>query len=213
MYVMSSISPLISRKKTRAQPALSLLPGVTGMDLPLARLHEACGLARHRFALWLAARLEGPVLWIAPDWTSQRLNPAGVAPIIDPGRLIFVHPRRPEDVLWCMEEALRAGVVALAIADLPGLPGLTQVRRMHLAAETGAKEGAGQTPLGLLLSPGNGGAQGVETRWHLAPDHGDKPGQWQLQRLRARTAPPANWTLTFAPESPLPRLHGALTPA
>ena len=132
------------------------------MDLPLARLHEACGSARHRFALWLAARLTGPVLWIAPDWTRDRLSPAGITSLIDPTRLIFVHARRPEDVLWCMEETLRTGAVALTVADLPGPPGLTQVRRMHLAAETGAREGAGQTPLGLLLTPGDGGAQG---RW------------------------------------------------
>ncbi len=201
---MASPHPLLTRQKAQEGPALSLLPQIAGMNLALARLHEACGPARHRFALWLAARTQGPVLWIATDWTQERLNPCGVAQIIDPGRLIFVNPHRPDDVLWCMEETLRSGALALVVADLPGLPGLTQVRRMHLAAETGAREGAGQAPLGLLLTPGKGGAQGVETRWHLAPDHSETPGLWHLSRLRARTAPPADWRLAFVPGAPLP---------
>lgn len=196
-----SAHPLLSRKSAPKGPVLSLLPG---LSLPLARLHEACGPARTRFALWLAARVKGPVLWIAPAWTPERLNPCGLRQIIDPARLLFVSAQRPEDVLWCMEESLRAGAVSLAVADLPGLPSLTQVRRMHLAAETGTRDGAGQTPLGLLLTPGDGGAAGVETRWHLAPDHAQSPGHWHLRRIRARTAPPANWRLAHVPEEALP---------
>lgn len=201
---MVSAASLRAHQSAKPVPALTLLPQV---ELALARLHEACGPARHRFALWLAGTLTGPVLWIAPDWTKDRLCPSGIAKLIEPARLILVHPKRPEDVLWCMEECLRSGAVSLAIADLPGPPGLTQVRRMHLAAETGAREGAGQTPLGLLLTPAQGGAQGVETRWHLAPDHTERPGHWELRRLRARTAPPAAWRLTQDHKSARPRIE------
>jgi protein ImuA len=45
---------------------------------------------------------------------------AGVREEIDPGRLIFVDPTRPEDILWSMEEALRTGIVPLVVADLIG---------------------------------------------------------------------------------------------
>ncbi|MEX0309575.1 MAG: ImuA family protein [Tateyamaria sp.] len=180
--------------------------------LALGRVHEACGPARHRLALWLAAQTTGPVLWIAPDWSTETLNPCGMMPFLDPARLILVQPKRAEDVLWSMEEALRSGAVALAVADLPGLPGLTPVRRMHLAAEKGGT-GKGAAPLGLLLTPGMGGAQGVESRWHLAPDHAGSPGRWRLTRLRARTAPEQAWSVTRHPDHPLPRISGAIKAA
>ncbi|THH37370.1 hypothetical protein E4Z66_10700 [Aliishimia ponticola] len=186
--------PLLGRRPVRAGPSLALLPDKDELNLHCGRLHEACGPARRNFALWLAARCTGPVLWVRPLWEVDRLNADGVADWVDPARIIFVDARRPEDVLWCLEEALRAGAVPLVIGDLPGLPGLTQVRRLHLAAETGGTQGA-YVPLGLILTPGMGGAQGVESRWHLAPDHAGGAEQWQLARLRARTAPEARWTL------------------
>lgn len=194
-YPMSSVSPLLSRAPARPRPGLSLLNGCADMSLAHGRLHEACGPARQRFALWVAARTQGPVLWIAPAWAAGQMNACGIATIIDPARLIFITPRRPEDVLWSMEEALRSGAVGLAVADVPGLPGLTHVRRMHLAAEAGGQN-RDAPPLGVLLTPGPGGAQGVETRWALTPAHKGPDMSWRLDRLRARTAPPKSWTIT-----------------
>jgi len=183
-------------------PVLPLLGGIgaEGIAMSCGRVHEACGPARHTLALWLAAQSTGPVLWISAAWTPNRLHTDGMVDWVDPGRFIFVEAIRAEDILWSLEETLRAGAVPLVIGDLPGLPGLTQVRRMHLAAETGGQEGP-HIPLGLLLTPDAGGAQGVESRWHLAPDHATAPGQWQLQRLRARTAPQARWTIQRPPET------------
>ncbi len=159
--------------------------------LRLMRVHEACGPARRTFAMWLAGQMRGVVLWISPLRGADRPNPDGICAFGDPARFIFVTPRRDADLLWCVEEALRAGAVALVVADLPGAPSLTPVRRMHLAAQTGAE--AGMAPLGLLLTPGDGGAQGVETRWHMAPRHEAGHRQWQLERRRARTLAPKAW--------------------
>ncbi len=174
------------------------VPFLGRFGLPAGRAHEFCGPARRRLALWLARGTEGPVMWIRPAWHPDRLHMAGVRAEIVPGRLVFVEPVRTEDLLWSMEEALRAGIVPLVVTELTDPPGLTPVRRLHLAAEAGAAR-TGRAPLGLLLTPGGGGAAGVETRWRLDPGHvaPDAEG-WRLSRLRAREAPPGTWRVRRA---------------
>lgn len=185
--------PLLSRRPHRAGPQLSL---PFAEELALARVHEACGRARRSFALMIAAQTTGHIYWIAPPWCPDQLHSDGVRGFIDPARLTYLSPTRPEDVLWCMEEILRSGTVPFVVADLPGLPGLTAVRRLHLAAEAGLSEGI-CLPLGLLLTPETGGAQGVESRWHMDPAHEADVHLWRLQRLRARTAPQKTWHITY----------------
>ncbi|NOD29799.1 ImuA family protein [Ruegeria atlantica] len=183
---------LLGHKTARQAPGVKLHPQIT---LELGRVHEACGPARRSFAMWLADQTQGPVLWISPAWEPGQLNPDGMMAFADPARFIFVHPTRAEDLLWCLEEALRSGAIPLIIGDLPGAPGLTPVRRMHLAAEQGGA--MGRAPLGLLLTPGDGGAQGVETRWHMAATHRDEARIWALTRRRARALPPVTWQATM----------------
>lgn len=180
-------SHLLTRGAHRPRPGLNVLGEMT---LAPGRVHEFCGPARRTLAAMVAARTEGDVFWIAPSWTLGGPHPDGLQRFLSPARMTFVSPRRPEDLFWCMEEVLRAGVVPLVVADLPAPPALTPVRRLHLAAETG-----GQSPLGLILTP-EGAAQGVESRWSLAPRHHGEEGEaWRLERLRARTAPRAAWTV------------------
>jgi protein ImuA len=191
---MSHDAPALPRPALRPAP----LPG--RLDLVRGRVHEFCGPARRTLALVAAAELgPGPVVWIAPPWADGRLHPEGVRPFLDPGRLVFVAPRRAEDLLWCLEETLRAGAVAAAVAELVEPPGLTAVRRLQLAAAAAAGGVAGGGPTGLLLTPGDGGAAGVETRWHLAPRHAGEAEVWQLERRRARAAPPAAWRVEADP--------------
>lgn len=183
-----------ARRLTKPQLVPPDLPVAGPLAFRLGRTHEVCGPARAALAVRVAARLSGPVVWIRPAWQAERLNPDGLRPTLDPARLIFVDARRGDDILWCLEEALRAGAVPLAVAEVPEPPALTPVRRLHLACETGG-ETAGRPPLALLLTPGRGGAAGVESRWFMAPAHAPGRTAWRLERLRARTAPPAAWTL------------------
>ncbi len=185
---------LLARDPLRHRPSLLLGPD---MPLALARVHECGGSARHTFAIWVAMRTRGPVMWITQRHSPNRLNPDGMAPFVQPGRFLFVTPDRAPDLLWCMEEALRSGAVPLVVGDLPEPPPLTPVRRLHLAAETGTREGV-LHPLGLILTPGAGGAPGVETRWQFHPAHAPDREEWHLTRLRARSAPVRSWAVALS---------------
>ncbi|MCE6957830.1 hypothetical protein LAZ40_02005 [Cereibacter sphaeroides] len=183
---------LLDRHGTRVRPMQRLVGDLT---LSRMRVHEFCGPARRLLAVLLMAAGTGPVVWIHPGWRPERLYPDGMRDFAEPGRLILVRARRPEDLLWSMEEALRSGAAPLVVAELPEPPPLTPVRRLHLAAEAGAETAAAlgaEPPLGVILTPETGGAAGVETRWHCRPW---PEGRWRLDRLRARMEPPAGWIL------------------
>jgi protein ImuA len=178
-------------------------PGTLGLGLLRGRVHEFCGPARVALAAMILRESRGAVIWISPGWQSERIYAAGLVAYADPARLIYARARRAEDLLWAAEEALRSGAAPVVVVELPDLPGLTPVRRLHLAAEAGAEMARHRgrlPPLGLLLTPGMGGAQGVESRWHLAARPSgttliDTREAWALSRLRARMEPPASWHL------------------
>jgi protein ImuA len=200
--------PLLSPSGGKARPAQPLLGQ---LRLVRGRVHELCGPARQMLVAFLMRESSGPVIWIRPGWQAERLHCDGLSPLADPARLIVVNAPRGEEVLWAMEETLRSGAVALVVAEPQGLPGLTGVRRLHLAAEAGmeaARMAGGLAPLGLILSPQDGGAPGVESRWHMAPCHAAGVWRWRLSRLRARSEPPRDWLVgTDKPGQPrlLPR--------
>jgi protein ImuA len=180
-------------KKEYSPSLIELWPNI---NLALGRVHEACGPNRRSLAMMIAQKLQGHIFWITPEWNTDFLHSDGVMSFINPGRLTFINPKRSEDILWTMEEILRSGIVPLVIADLPGIPALTPVRRLNLATETGTAEGK-YSPLGLLLTPGYGGAPGIESRWHLAARHQGIKNIWQLERMRSRREPPNSWRLSY----------------
>lgn len=214
-----------------AQPIANLRADLARLTLPHARLrapqmfldgqfslmrgrvHEFCGPARAQLAAFVLQATAGAVVWASAAWLPERVYPYGLLPFADPNRIIFARCRRPEDILWTMEEALRSGAAPVVLGDLPQPPALTPIRRLHLAAEAGAEAARARgrpAPLGLILSPQMGGAQGVESRWHFqcAPSGMTMPepqSTWVLARLRARDAPPARWGVT--------RLKGQITAA
>lgn len=192
------------------------------LELARGRVHEIAGTARHSLAVLTAgaAAREGPVIWLQPGWRPVTLYPQGIEALAGPESrlcqaLILARCGSEADILATMEEALRAGCVALVLAEIGVTPDLRQIRRLHLAAAEGVaraaaerrKNGA-QAPLGLLLAQERADSRidGVESRWALHPlppatradtRNGVAP-RWRLERLRARDAAPAQWLLADA---------------
>lgn len=83
-------------------------------DLRARRVHEVEGRGRRAFALFQAARHPGPLVWIlpshAPELPMLRGLPRGVGE-----RLHLFRPMGETDLLWCIEEALRAVPVSLVL--------------------------------------------------------------------------------------------------
>lgn len=157
------------------------------MALTRGRVHELAGSARQVLAVLAAAaaaREGGAVLWLRPGWRAETLCPAGMRALAGGDTalleaLIIADAPREGDILWSMEEALRAGCVALVVGEVGTAPDLRQIRRLHLAAAEGAaRAGAGSradsgagsgsgAPLGLLLAQDRADSRiaGVESRW------------------------------------------------
>lgn len=136
-----------------------------GSDEPLhllnARVHEVEGRGRIGFALFQAVRLTGPIFWIVLAHDRDRPMP-GALPDGVAERLHFIEARNEADLLWAVEEALRARPVSLVIAAPEKPISLTAGRRLQLAAEAGGT-------IGLMLIQEGKGSNAAETRWKCDP--------------------------------------------
>ncbi|WP_319530015.1 hypothetical protein [uncultured Cohaesibacter sp.] len=135
---------------------------------PLAsgRAHEVTGHGAALFAA-IACGLrtrEGrsTALWLVEDWRAEQLNPAGLAPYCDPGRLLMVRVPDHRSMQACAEEALRSGAVSVVVAEASRPLSFTAGRRLQLAAEAGGSTGI------LMIGDGMGN-NAAESRWHCAP--------------------------------------------
>lgn len=156
-----------------------------------SRVHEAEGRGRRAFALFQAARHPGPLVWILPGHVPEmpmlRGLPRGVGE-----RLHLLRPKSEIDLLWCVEEALRAAPVALVIAEPSAPLSLTAGRRFQLAAE------AGRTT-GLMLIQQDAGSNATQTRWHCdpmaSPAADSTLHQWDLNKNKRGTL--GSWVLNW----------------
>ena len=145
-----------------------------------------------------AAGAGGIALWCA---RGGGLHAPGLAAFgLDAARLVIVRAPRPEDALWTVEEALRAGI-AVAVGEAGA--GLSAARRLQLAARAGG---------GLcLLLPPPGRAERVlaaATRWRAAPAPaaprpGGGPGapRWRLALTHCRGGAPRGWIVEWNHET------------
>ena len=122
---------------------------------------RAAGLA---FALArIPAADARPLLFVLPgDWRRDWGLPCphGLAA----PELLIVLPRRAEDALWAMEQALRSGACAAVIGAIEQAT-LTQTRRLDFAAREGS---AGA----ILLRRHNNGLSAARRRWRIAAQPG-----------------------------------------
>jgi protein ImuA len=148
----------------------------------------------------LAATQDGMVLWCLPR--PDLYGPGLAAHGLDPGRLVLVRAARDAEILWAMEEGLRAPGI-IAVAGEVGALGAVASRRLQLAAER-----SGITAF-LLRRWRDGGQAARErvlpnaavTRWRIAalpsqPPRGE-PGiglpRWRVELLRCRGGVPGCW--------------------
>jgi len=186
--------------------------GVLGGGLEGGILHEiaaareaeiaaACG-----FALLLAARTAGPVIWIAEDMALYESGtPYG--PGLDdlglhPERFIMVAAPKSRDVLWAVEETLSCRGMGAVIGEIRQASlDLTATRRLSLAAGR-----CGAVALLLRSAPGRD-ASAAATRWIVkavpsqakprAMTLGPGPPRFALSLVRNRRGPPGSWVLEW----------------
>ena len=146
---------------------------------------------------------QGPVLWCLrrPDLYGPGLLAYG----LDPARLVLVRARRDDEILWAVEEGLRAGPasgLAAVVGEIGQLP-MVAGRRLQLAAER-----SGVTAL-VLRRWRNAAEAAAErdrpsaalTRWRIAAlpsaEIANEPGigrpRWRVALLRVRGGEPGSW--------------------
>ena len=164
-----------------------------------ARTHEVWGPSAPAFAFALAAYVRHKnaktVLWAREAWQTEQINPVGFSSYIDPQNLLIAQAASHVDVLATAEEALRSGRVALVIMELSQPIGLTEGRRLQLAAQEG-------DAMGLCLLPEGMGSNAAQTRWRCSPvfdetaQHRDSTLQrWEIIKNKSGTL--RTWTVRW----------------
>jgi protein ImuA len=147
----------------------------------------------------------GTILWCLPR--PDLYGPGIAAHGLDPGRVVLVSAPRDGEILWAMEEGLRAPGIAAVVGEVGTLPAVAS-RRLQLAAER-----SGITAF-LLRRWREGGQAARErilpnaatTRWRIAAMPSiparNEPGvgrpRWRVELLRCRGAEPACWEVEVA---------------
>jgi protein ImuA len=212
----------VGRIERPAATVYGVLPiGIAAIDraLPgggLARgaLHEILGADGDEedgalaaaLAAYILGRLtgtaDGMVLWCLPR--PDLYGPGLAAHGLDAGRVVLVRAPRDAEILWAMEEGLRAPGVAAVVGEVGTLPAVAS-RRLQLAAER-----SGTTA--FLLRRWRNDAQAAReralpnaavTRWRITalpsrPARG-KPGVgrplWRIELLHCRGGEAACWEM------------------
>lgn len=159
------------------------------------RTHEICGAGVYTFAFSLAARVRGQCIWLREKRDATQINPNGFAEFFPPSHLTIGTTKDHKQTLAVAEEALRSGAVSLVVLNINKPLGLTEGRRLQLAARDGKSTG-------LVIIPEDMGSNAAETRWHCAPvfDLKDSTLQkWKLIKNKSGTL--GVWYVRWNPTS------------
>ncbi len=177
------------------QGRILFITGVTRYILPMrhievpffppaaSRTHEVCGAGAYMFAFALATRLAGRTFWVCEKWDAAQINPTGFSDFVDPSTLTTCRTHNQIETLAVSEEALRSGAVSLVVLSLHKPLGLTEGRRLQLAARDGKSTGLAIIPEGM-------GSNAAETRWRCNPLFDPKDStlqRWELIKNKSGT--------------------------
>jgi protein ImuA len=202
-------SPTLEAGAGRLAFGVGPLDEALGGGLPCAALHEIAArreaevAAATGFALALAGRRHGAVLWIAEDMARLESG-APYGPGLDevglaPEAVTLVRAARPGEVLWAMEEALRCPAVGAVIGELrrPGAIDAVASRRLSLAA------GSRQALALLLRAMPDERPLAAATRWRIGAARaaprafGPGPPTFAVELTRNRYGHPGSWMLEW----------------
>ncbi|HYZ41866.1 MAG TPA: damage-inducible protein, partial [Stellaceae bacterium] len=141
---------------------------------------------------------------------------------LDPGRLVLVRTPRDAEILWAMEEGLRAPGILAVIGEVGSLPAVAS-RRLQLAAE---RSGITAFLLRRWRDAGQAAREralpnAAVTRWRIValPSRiaRGEPGigrpLWRVELLRCRGGESASWELPGEWEVPDATDHVSLAAA
>ena len=148
----------------------------------------------------------GAAIWIS---TARTLFPPALKTFgIQPDKIIFLDVKKPKDVLWAMEEALKCEVLTAVIGEVSEL-GFIESRRLQLAVERSKVTGF------VLRDARKLNTTACMSRWMIAPCASvpiageakdgrvdELPGlgfpQWKVKLLRIKNGRPGEWDIAWA---------------
>ena len=117
------------------------------------------GAAADSFAVMVAAKTSGSIVWIGRARAVGTLTPMALCEFFDPARVLLTEGSSRKEVLWAAEQVLRSKGAGLTVIQLAIGPDLIESRRLQLAAEQGGG-------LGLILIERSAQSSAAQTRWH-----------------------------------------------
>ncbi|MCY4140797.1 MAG: hypothetical protein OXF56_21355 [Rhodobacteraceae bacterium] len=153
------------------------------------RIHEVTGDSADIFAIMVASRLPGPVIWIGGTSAVESLTPAAVREFLDPARIILTNCTTRKEILWAGEQTIRANNVSCVVIELHDGPDLRTSRRLQIAAED-----SGCT--GIVLVAGRVHTSAAQTRWECVAIPGNV-GSWKWCCIKNRHGKLGTWNVQW----------------
>jgi protein ImuA len=140
----------------------------------------------------------GVTAWFS---SSQAIFPAALKFFnVEPDKIIFINTKKPKELLWLVEEALKCEGLAAVVGEVAEVT-FTESRRFQLAVEQ-------SRVTGFLIrnNSRNINANACTARWKISPGPsimtGDLPGigfpAWSIELLKIRNGKPGRWQMQWS---------------